>query len=66
MDENDGNAQLETQDGNSDVYHSDDPESSLDDRHLEGWEDVESDDTEGEDEERDEDIEGPEADFTGM
>jgi hypothetical protein len=33
-----------TQDGNDDVYNPDDPELLLDDRHLEGWEDVESSD----------------------
>jgi hypothetical protein len=33
----------------SDVENSDDPELDLEDRHLEGWEDVESDG--GEDEE---------------
>jgi len=54
------NAQSETHDdGNSDVHHSDGSELGLEDRHLEGWEDVESDDPEG-----DEDTEG--VDFTGM
>ena len=65
MDENDVNAQVEAQDGDSEGYHSDNPELCLEDRDLEGWEDVESEDSDGEDEERDEDedededMEGP-------
>ena len=65
LDENDVNAQVEAQDGDSEGYHSDNPELCLEDRDLEGWEDVESEDSDGEDEERDEDedededMEGP-------
>jgi hypothetical protein len=38
----------------------------LDDREAEGWEDVEEDNLEGNDAGEGEDIEGSEADFTGM
>jgi hypothetical protein len=58
--ENDFSVQI--QDGNSDVYDSDDSELGLEYRDLEGLADAESDDQEGECE--DEDIE--EADFTGI
>jgi hypothetical protein len=43
-------------------YDSDNPELSLEDRDLEGWDDIEMDDG---DEDEDEDIGEPE-DFTGM
>jgi len=57
------NAQPETQnDGNSDVYHSDNSEFGLEDCDPEGWEDVESEDPE--DEGGDEDTE--EVDFIEM
>jgi hypothetical protein len=51
--------------GDSEGYHSDNPELCLEDRDLEAWEDVESEDPDGEDEARDEDedededMEGP-------
>jgi hypothetical protein len=45
-------------------YDSDNPELSLEDRDLEGWDDIEMDDGD-EDEDEDEDIGEPE-DFTGM
>jgi hypothetical protein len=41
------------------------PELCLEDRNLEGWDDIEMDDVEDGDEDEDEDIEEPE-DFTGM
>jgi hypothetical protein len=50
LDVNEINIQIDLQDGNSDVYHSDNPELGLEDRELEGWEDVESDGSEGGDE----------------
>lgn len=56
------NADAQSQDGNSDIYESDDPELGLEDRDLEGWDDVESDGSDGKD--GDEEIE--EEDFTGM
>jgi hypothetical protein len=39
--------QIDTQNCNSDVYDSDNSELGLDDRDLEGWEDVESDAEDG-------------------
>ncbi len=50
LDVNEINIQIDLQDGNSDIYHSDNPELGLEDRELEGWEDVESDGSEGGDE----------------
>ena len=47
LDVNDINIQIDLEDGNSDVYHSDNPELGLEDREMEGWEDVESDGSEG-------------------
>jgi len=55
------NVNTQTQDENSDIYNSDDPELDLEDRDLEGWEDVELEDLDCEI--QDEDMEG---DFTGM
>lgn len=55
------NVSTQTQE-NNDNYDSDDPELGLEDRDLEGWEDVEADDSEGEGE--DENVE--EEDFAGM
>ena len=46
-------------------YDSDNPELRLEDRDLEGWDDIEMDDVEDGDEDEDEDIGEPE-DFTGM
>jgi hypothetical protein len=43
------NVDIHTQDNNGDVYDSDDPELGLEDRHLEGWEDLEPEGSEGED-----------------
>ena len=54
LDVNEINIQIDLQDGNSDVYHSDNPELGLEDRESEGWEDVESDGSERGDEGGDE------------
>jgi hypothetical protein len=66
--ENDVSAQVEAQDGNSEGYHSDNPELCLEERDNEGWEDVELESSEDENETRgeDEDVEELDADFTGM
>jgi hypothetical protein len=68
LDENSVNAQIEIQDGNSEAYHSDNPELGLEERDFEGWEDVESEDSENGDGARgeDEDMEELDADFTGI
>jgi hypothetical protein len=44
------NIQIDSQDGNSNIYYLDNPELGLEDCELEGWEDIESDGSEGEDE----------------
>ena len=66
LDEDDINAQIEIQDGNSKGYHSDNPELGLEERDFEGWEDIELEDSENEDGARgkDEDMEELDADFT--
>jgi len=58
LDQNIANTRLETQaeHESSDVEHSDNPELGLEDRHLEGWEDDESEDSERS-EGRDDDME---------
>jgi hypothetical protein len=56
--ENDADTHI--QDSNSDVYGSDDPELGLEDRNLEGWEDFESEGSEGGDMDMEEEL------FTGM
>src|ERR1700677_4744505 len=54
-----------TPDGNdSDIYDSDDPELGLEDRHLDGWENVELEDSDSEDGEGDEEM--VEEHFTGI
>jgi hypothetical protein len=45
MDE--GNVNTEVQDGNGDACDSDDPELGFEDREHEGWNDVESENSEG-------------------
>jgi hypothetical protein len=58
--------------GDDDMYDSDCPELGLDDRQLEGWEDVDSDDdlelddAEFEEGFDDEDMDDDEEDFTGL
>jgi hypothetical protein len=68
LDENNVNAQINIQDGNSEGYQSDQPELCLEERDFEGWNDVESEDSEDEDGDRGEHeaMEESDTDFTGM
>jgi hypothetical protein len=68
LDENSVNDQIDIQDGNSEGYQSDHPELCLEERDFEGWNDVESEDSEDEDgvQGEHEAMEESDTDFTGM